>query len=127
MGLFDSLFDQVRRTITNHSSPDTPGPVYDPNDLLGQLSGIFGQQAKANNEDFQGYDNVRPASEDPYGDPADQYGGGQYHQTSDAQFGNVRPASEDPYGDPADQVGGGQFGNVRPASEDPYGDPADQR
>lgn len=56
--------------------------------------------------------NVRPASEDPYGDPADY-----------PQFGNVRPASEDPYGDPADYP---QFGNVRPASEDPYGDPADQ-
>jgi hypothetical protein len=52
---------------------------------------------------------VRPASEDPYGDPADQYG-------------NAIPASEDPYGDPADQYGG----DVRPASEDPYGDPADQ-
>jgi hypothetical protein len=38
------------------------------------------------------YGNVRPASEDPYGDPAD-YG----------QYGNIRPASEDPYGDPADQ------------------------
>lgn len=38
------------------------------------------------------YGNVRPASEDPYGDPAN-YG----------QYGNVRPASEDPYGDPADQ------------------------
>jgi len=55
---------------------------------------------------------VRPASEDPYGDPADQAAGQQ-----------IRPASEDPYGDPADQRGGG---NVRPASEDPYGDPADQ-
>ena len=55
---------------------------------------------------------VRPSSEDPYGDPADL-----------GQFGNVRPASEDPYGDPADL---GQFGNVRPASEDPYGDPADE-
>lgn len=54
------------------------------------------------------YGNVRPASEDPYGDPADYSG----------QYGNVRPASEDPYGDP---------GIVRPASEDPYGDPADQR
>ena len=94
MGLLDILFGQVSKTITNHSSPNTPGPVYDPSDLLGQLSGIFGQQAKANNEDFRGYDNVRPASEDPYGDPADQAGGGQ--------FGNVRPASEDPYGDPAD-------------------------
>jgi hypothetical protein len=61
------------------------------------------------NQNAEGEHNVRPASEDPYGDPADQ------------EFGNVRPASEDPYGDPADQ----EFGNVRPASEDPYGDPAD--
>ncbi|KJH70673.1 hypothetical protein [Aliterella atlantica] len=36
------------------------------------------------------YGNVRPASEDPYGDPGDYYG-------------NVRPASEDPYGDPGDR------------------------
>ena len=35
---------------------------------------------------------ARPASEDPYGDPAYQ-----------DQFGDVRPASEDSYGDPADQ------------------------
>ncbi|HEY9832311.1 MAG TPA: hypothetical protein V6D26_17125 [Stenomitos sp.] len=40
------------------------------------------------------YQQARPASEDPYGDPAD----GNY-----GQFGDVRPASEDPYGDPADQ------------------------
>jgi hypothetical protein len=59
------------------------------------------------------FGDVRPASEDPYGDPADQ-----------GNFGNVRPASEDPYGDPADQ---GNFGDVRPASEDPYGDPADEK
>ncbi len=56
----------------------------------------------------------RPASEDPYGDPADQ-------MADEGQFGNVQPASEDPYGDPADQ-----FGNIRSASQDPYGDPADQ-
>lgn len=62
----------------------------------------------------------RPASEDPYGDPADQ-------TTAVGQYGDVRPASEDPYGDPADQMAdAGQYGNVRPASEDPYGDPADQ-
>ena len=59
---------------------------------------------------YEGDRDVRPSSEDPYGDPADE------------QYGNVRPASEDPYGDPADE----QYGNVRPASEDPYGDPADQ-
>ena len=96
MGLLDGLFGQIAQTITNHSSPNTPGPVYDPSDLLSQLSGVFGQHASANNEDFTaGHDNVRPASEDPYGDPADQEGQGQ--------FGNVLPASQDPYGDPADQ------------------------
>jgi len=49
-----------------------------------------------------GRNNVRPASEDPYGDPADQQtrarGGVQ-----GGKFGKVKPASEDPYGDPADQ------------------------
>lgn len=51
---------------------------------------------------------VSPASEDPYGDPADE-------------FANAIPASEDPYGDPADQ-----YADATPASEDPYGDPADE-
>jgi len=111
MGLLDALFGQVAQTIKSHSSPDTPGPAYDPNDLLSQLGGLFGQHASQNNEEFSA--EVRSASEDPHGDPADQN-----------QFGNVRPASEDPHGDPADQSA---FGNVRPASEDPYGDPADQR
>ena len=60
----------------------------------------------------QAYD-IRPASEDPLGDPADQEGFGQ----------DIRPASEDPLGDPADQFGGQ---NVLPASMDPLGDPADQ-
>jgi len=55
---------------------------------------------------------VLPASQDPYGDPADQHNGQ-----------NVLPASQDPYGDPADQYDGH---NVRPASQDPYGDPADE-
>ncbi len=83
------------------------------------MVGNFFQRAKdfilGPNEDQQdaeyGDRQVRPASEDPYGDPADQM-----------SYGNVRPASEDPYGDPADQG----YGDVRPASGDPYGDPADQ-
>lgn len=61
--------------------------------------------------------NVRPASQDPYGDPADQ----GYRQAGH-HGGDVRPASEDPYGDPADGYQGQQ---VLPASQDPYGDPAD--
>jgi hypothetical protein len=43
-------------------------------------------------EDDGQFGNPRPASQDPYGDPAD-----------DGQFGNPRPASQDPYGDPADR------------------------
>jgi hypothetical protein len=60
------------------------------------------------------FGNVRPASEDPYGDPADQMGGAQRTTWSGMGQG------------PAAAPGKGQFGNVRPASEDPYGDPADQ-
>jgi hypothetical protein len=74
---------------------------------------------------------VRPASEDPYGDPADQdYGNAipasedPYGDPADQQYyGNAIPASQDPYGDPADQQ---SYGNAIPASEDPYGDPADE-
>jgi hypothetical protein len=58
--------------------------------------------------------NIRPASEDPLGDPADQ-------QQSGGE--RILPASQDPYGDPADQGGASE---IRPASEDPLGDPADQ-
>ena len=36
--------------------------------------------------------NVKPASQDPYGDPADEYRGR-----------SVKPASQDPWGDPADE------------------------
>ncbi len=63
--------------------------------VKGALAGIAAMAVKKmmDRGTSQGqYGNVRPASQDPYGDPAD-YG----------QYGNVRPASEDPYGDPADQ------------------------
>jgi len=70
--------------------------------LTAVLGGLAQRQARGE---------VLPASQDPYGDPADQVQGQQ-----------VLPASQDPYGDPADQLA---TANVRPASEDPYGDPAD--
>jgi len=62
-------------------------------------------------QDFQ--PEIRPASEDPLGDPADQ-----------EQDQNIAPASQDPYGDPADQQG--EYQGAQPASMDAYGDPADQ-
>jgi hypothetical protein len=65
---------------------------------------------------------VLPASQDPYGDPADQGMNAGYNP------GEVLPASQDPYGDPADQGtnAGYDQGDVLPASQDPYGDPADE-
>lgn len=60
------------------------------NTNYGQQSGLGGQ--------------VLDASQDPYGDPADQEGQIQTSYNPGASpYGNVRPASEDPYGDPADQ------------------------
>jgi hypothetical protein len=110
MGL-DFLMQQVKDAITGHTEQQNQNPTqaYDANPLLGMVEGIFGQHSQTG-----GQPNVQPASQDPYGDPADQQAGGQYS--------NVQAAAQDPYGDPADQ---GQ-GNVLPASQDPYGDPADR-
>ncbi|HEU4752730.1 MAG TPA: hypothetical protein VFU47_06445 [Armatimonadota bacterium] len=67
--------------------------------LTAALSGM------ANRQPGGYHGGIAPASQDPYGDPADQ---------------GIAPASQDPYGDPADMA-------VAPASQDPYGDPADMR
>jgi hypothetical protein len=102
MNPLDLLFGQISKEIQNHASPNTPGPSYDPSGLLNTLGGLFGQHAQQSGQDFGGYgDNnsgIAPASEDPYGDPADSAQSG-----TNAAFGDVRPASEDPFGDPADQ------------------------
>lgn len=78
--------------------------------LIDAVKSALGKNTRA------GSRNVRPASQDPYGDPADE-----------ARFGgrSVRPAAEDPYGDPAEPA---TFRNrsVKSASQDPYGDPADE-
>ena len=116
----DLLFGQVAKAIQSHSAPNTPGPSYNANPLLGALQGVFGQFAGQSGSQF----NRQPDYDD----------GEEFNQ----QYGNVLPASQDPHGDPADQAQGqftnqgqftdqGQFGNVLPASQDPYGDPADQR
>ena len=109
----DFLFNQVTQAIQSHASPNTPGPSYNANPVLGALQGVFSNFAGQNGAQYNAhpdYDNGEEFNQ--------QYG--QY------QGQNVLPASADPYGDPADQPGGGQFGNVLPASADPYGDPADQ-
>ena len=89
--MLNGLLDQIKNAIfndphNNYSQDNQPGG------LIGTIEGLFGQhQAQQGGTE----NNPLPASQDPYGDPADQAGGGQ--------FGNVRPASEDPYGDPADR------------------------
>lgn len=72
MSMLDKILDVVKNKLSER----------------GKLSDRFGQRRTSSS----GPRNVRPASEDPYGDPADEYKGR-----------NVRPASEDPYGDPADE------------------------
>lgn len=129
-----SLLNQVKQAIFN--DPTTPHREgHDPSGLIGQIEGMFGQHQRQ----YQNRGQVLPASQDPYGDPADM-GRGSYAYAAPG-MGNVRPASEDPLGDPADQQYGNQgyrnagygnqpsrqqFPNLRPASEDPLGDPADQ-
>ncbi|MFB2895719.1 translation initiation factor [Aerosakkonemataceae cyanobacterium BLCC-F50] len=81
------------------------------------VDGFFrkiGEIAFGSNND-QEDERVRPASEDPYGDPADE-----------GMSGNVRPASEDPYGDPADvgMSGGGYM--PEPYAGDPYTNPQEE-
>lgn len=87
MASLDQLLDAVKNQIVghvrqgNHKNFDTDG-------LLGKITDLFGQHRRTADA------NVRPSSEDPYGDPADEVRGR-----------SVRPASQDPYGDPADEVG----------------------
>ena len=118
--MVDSFLRKIKEVIVGPENENSRASEDEDNYGHPPGSGQFGNVRPAS-EDPQGdpayeqFGNVRPASEDPQGDPAYE------------QFGNVRPASEDPYGDPADYVAdAGQFGNVRPASEDPYGDPADE-
>lgn len=129
MNPLDILFGTVANAVQQHSSPNTPGPAYDANPILGALSGIFGQHAQQQNQPFNGYNPNADYSQHSGTDIGSILGGlgGMFGGGQSQGQGNVLPASQDPYGDPADQGGGGFGANVRPASEDPYGDPADQR
>ena len=93
------LMNMVKDAIVQH----TNDPNFNQGALLQHVEQLFTQHGPSIEQP-----QVRPASDDPYGDP----GLGQY--------ANIKPASQDPYGDPANQ---GRFPGVRPASDDPYGDP----
>jgi hypothetical protein len=87
----DFLLNSVRGLVQDHTSA---APDVDTEGLIGKIEGLFGQHASATGQQLPSYGNVRPASEDRYGDPADQ---------EIRRFGHIKPASEDPDGDPADQ------------------------
>jgi len=108
----DFLFNQVTQAIQSHASPNTPGPSYNANPVLGALQGAFSNFAGQHGAQFN---------------PQPGYDNGEQFQQEYGQYGNVLDASQDPYGDPADAgTIQGQYGNVLDASQDPYGDPADQ-
>ena len=95
----NQLFEQITGAIMQHSNQQqTTG--FDPSALLSHVESLFGQHAASTGQPFTpggtgGFGNTRPASQDRYGDPADQEGS--------RNFGRVKPASQDPYGDPADK------------------------
>jgi len=68
----------------------------------GALGGLLGG-GQQNTGQQGGNGNVLDASQDPYGDPADQNDNQTSYNPNAGPFGNVQPASQDPYGDPADQ------------------------
>lgn len=82
----DSILDLVKRKVAERK-----GGAFGSGGLLGQLTELIGQRAHVA-KGGQQTGKVRPASQDPYGDPADR-----------KLPNDVKPASEDPYGDPADQ------------------------
>ena len=84
MALLDGLLEQVKNAVTQHGQN---GSGFDPGQLVGQITQLF------NKHPHNQPGNPLPASQDPYGDPADQ-GGAQR---------NVKPASQDPYGDPGER------------------------
>lgn len=142
MNPLNMLFGQLANSVQQHSSPNTPGPQYDANPILGALSGIFGQHAQQTGQQFDGYDpNAQYENRGPDmggilgglmggggagGMLGGLLGGGNQQTNSGGQTGGVLSSDADPYGDPENQGGAG-YGNVQSSDADPYGDPENQR
>jgi hypothetical protein len=88
MSTLDKILDAVKNKLSERGQEGSSKSVGG-GGLLGKITDMLGQRRSMSSRNSR---NVRPASEDPYGDPADEIKGR-----------NVRPASEDPYGDPADE------------------------
>jgi hypothetical protein len=90
MSLRDKILDAVQNRLSNRTQEGDRKSVG--GGLFGKITDMLGRARASSSSRRDPMRNVRPASEDPYGDPADERLGR-----------NVRPASEDPYGDPADE------------------------
>lgn len=86
MKTLDDLLNTVKSTVLQHTTQQQQGG-FDPSRLIQNIEDLFGQHRAAQQQPGS---KIRPASQDPLGDPAD------------GAKGRVKPASEDPYGDPAD-------------------------
>jgi hypothetical protein len=84
---FDSILDVVKRKVLERAGAQKGTAT---GGILGQITDMLGQRARPAGK-AAGRE-VRPASQDPYGDPADA-----------PNARKVKPASQDPYGDPADE------------------------
>ena len=62
MGALDGLLDQVKEAITKHGGSNGS----DASNLLSHVTDLFAKHPSNQQRD------VKPASQDPYGDPADQ-------------------------------------------------------
>jgi hypothetical protein len=65
MGAVDELLEMVKQSVVKHSD-DQRHTGFDPSGLLGNIERLFDQH-----RDRMQDESIRPASEDPYGDPAD--------------------------------------------------------
>ncbi len=122
MNPLDLLFQQIAGQIQNHSSPNTPGPTYDPSSLINSIGSLFGQHAQESGQDFSG---IASSDQDPYGDP-----GATGQQATNVGAGNIASSDEDPYGDPGatgQQASNAAYGKIESSDADPYGDPGLQQ
>ena len=97
----NQLLGSVARVLNDKTAP---APDVDTGGLLNEVASVFRQHASQDGQeiDTSPYENhgpggILPASQDPYGDPADQ------GQTGYGQEQTILPASMDPLGDPADE------------------------
>jgi hypothetical protein len=71
MGALDGLWQMVKDSVIKHTS-DQRGTGFDSSSLLAHLEQIFTQHQASTGGGSGGFGNVKPANQDPYGDPADQ-------------------------------------------------------